>query len=326
MKTFKLKQKYPSLPSDWEVGMEVGQGDRGIYGDYSPIHGKYSNRYINMADVEANPEFWEELIEKDYDVLSYSVYNTELVTKRENGNYLGEKYELTYTNKGATWEEVLGFWDESIHKIHSVKYLPTGEVFTIGDKVTFYNRSTISTIKKFGLTYRRGCIVYRDNSECCWLLKNICKVKSILFQSFDGKDIYVGDVFYYIGDADNICETSCLFKGDEDFSKFKTFAKRENAEEYIKTYKNYKTADGQQIVEGQTFYVYDDKNFKYIKTSFGNFTADKWAGKRFKTKKEVEELIRLNKKRFSLADIDAVVKGKGCTTETLLNLIEYLEI
>jgi hypothetical protein len=324
MKTFKLKQKYPSLASDWEVGMEVGQGDRGIYGDYSPIHGKYSNRYINMAEVEANPEFWEELIEKDYDVLSYSVYNTELVTKRENGNYLGEKYELTYTNKGATWEEVLAFWDENKHKIHSVKYLPTGEIFELKNKVQFGNEDTIcGFISKFEIINNKIIVYYGNHTS---KLGAVRLVKLPIFQSFDGKDIYVGDVFYYIGDADNICETSCLLKGDEDFSKFKTFAKRENAEEYIKTYKNYKTADGQQIVEGQTFYVYEDKNFKCIKTSFGNFTADKWAGKRFKTKKEVEELIRLNKKRFSLADIDAVVKGKGCTTETLLNLIEYLEI
>jgi hypothetical protein len=284
---------------------------------------KYEGYYIPSELVENSCDY-EEVVYKDYEVLSYSYYDVGLVTKRENGNYLGEKYELTYTNKGATWEEVLGFWDESIHKIHSVKYLPTGEVFELKNKVQFGNEDTIcGFISKFEVINNKIIVYYGNHTS---KLGAVRLVKLPIFQSFDGKDIYVGDVFYYIGDADNICETSCLFKGDEDFSKFKTFAKRENAEEYINTYKNYKTADGQQIVEGQTFYIYDDKFFKCVEAIFGHFLNEKWAGKRFKTKKEVEELIRLNKKRFSLADIDAVVKGKGCTTETLLNLIEYLEI
>ncbi len=81
------------------------------------------------------------------------------------------------------------------------------------------------------------------------------------------------------------------------------FAKKENAETYIKTYKNYKTADGEQIIEGQTFYVYEDKNFKCVESRFGNFLNGKWAEKRFKTEEEVKELILMNKPCLSLNDL-----------------------
>jgi len=189
MKQYKLKQKYPSLPSDWEVGMEVGQGDRGSCGDYSPIHGKYSNRYINACEVHNNSEFWEEVVEK---------------------------------------------------------------------------------------------------------------IKDPIFQSFDGESIYSGQPYYAV--TKDFQLAYCSFYSEHDLD-MKLFAKKDNAEEYIKTYKNYKTTDGERIVEGHTFYVYEDKFFKCIKTSFGNFTSDKWAEKRFKTEEEVKELILMNKPCLSINDI-----------------------
>src|SRR5690606_28549119 len=68
---YRLKKWYPSLPKDWEVGMEVGQDDR-FKSYYSPCNGKYKEFFVNFEQVEQNEEFWEEVVEKDYEILSLS--------------------------------------------------------------------------------------------------------------------------------------------------------------------------------------------------------------------------------------------------------------
>lgn len=77
MNTYKLKKVYPGLPKDWEIGIEVGLGCR-TYG-YSPCNGKYTNWYINNDIIENNPEFWEKVVEKDYEVLSYNIIKFEII-------------------------------------------------------------------------------------------------------------------------------------------------------------------------------------------------------------------------------------------------------
>jgi hypothetical protein len=69
MREFKLIKKYPSLPSDWEVGMVVGIRDRNI--DYSPCNSKYFDFRISNREVEKFPEFWEEVVEQS----SNKIYN-----------------------------------------------------------------------------------------------------------------------------------------------------------------------------------------------------------------------------------------------------------
>lgn len=61
-KRYRLLKFYPSLPYDWAVGMELGQGDRGIYGSYSPCNGKYTNRYIERSEVEGYKTYYEEVL------------------------------------------------------------------------------------------------------------------------------------------------------------------------------------------------------------------------------------------------------------------------
>lgn len=71
---------------------------------------------ISSLDVEhhnkKNLEFWEEVIEKDYEILSY-------ISKLKNAIISSEDDWINH-----------GDWD-----IHSVKRLSDGEVFTVGDKL-----------------------------------------------------------------------------------------------------------------------------------------------------------------------------------------------
>lgn len=65
---YRLKKWYPSLPKDWEEGMEVGQGDRRD-GTYSPCNSKYEKGgliLLTKGQVENNPRFWEKIVPKEF--------------------------------------------------------------------------------------------------------------------------------------------------------------------------------------------------------------------------------------------------------------------
>lgn len=109
----------------------------------------------------------------------------------------------------------------------------------------------------------------------------------------------INNNFAYMLTLGRIHVTGCLL----DKNTYKVFSTQEAAEEYIRTFKNYKTVDGKQIEEGDVFYCYDNKRFKCIETKFGQFKASKWDGKRYRTKEEVEELILFNKPCLSLNDL-----------------------
>lgn len=179
---------------------------------------------------EPSEKFWED-ITTDYEILSvittYSSYKPERVLTIEE-----------YFKRCPKATQI----PNDLVDIQSVKYLPTGEVFTIGDKARTIGKYP-HKIKSIKIMQKQIDRTNYDGVNRIWLnwendaggnwLESTEKVKEAIFTTEDGVDIFENDVFYYIGDAGNICETSCLFKGDGDFSRFKVFAKKENAEEYI---------------------------------------------------------------------------------------------
>ena len=62
MKTYRLIKWYPSLPKDWKVGMEIGQGDD-VPRYYSPCSAVFKNYYAHKDEIENNPDFWQEVDE-----------------------------------------------------------------------------------------------------------------------------------------------------------------------------------------------------------------------------------------------------------------------
>lgn len=91
MKEYILKQKYPSLPNDWEVGMKIGLGDRN-YG-YSPCSGNYTDcRKLDNNEVENSEEYWEEIIEK------------EVLLTTEDGVEIFEESQLIWDTSDINWD------------------------------------------------------------------------------------------------------------------------------------------------------------------------------------------------------------------------------
>ena len=116
MKKFKLIREYPGSP---KLGTELTPK--------TDMHVTNTNNYywegswFNPSDF---PEFWEEVVAPDYEVTQV-LYATEIRTL-SNGEYrlfndgIGFDLEYMLSNNG---------------KIHSVKRLSDGEVFTVGDRI-----------------------------------------------------------------------------------------------------------------------------------------------------------------------------------------------
>lgn len=113
---YKLKKKYPTLPVDWEVGILV-EIDKTFY---SLVDKKYRQHYLYIYDVENNPEYWEKVVEKDYEILSILLRKSTKHEKRIVDNNDSEDYIISLINCDG-------------NSIHSVKRLSDGEVFTVGD-------------------------------------------------------------------------------------------------------------------------------------------------------------------------------------------------
>ena len=97
MSTYTLKQWYPTLPKDWKVGMVIGQGDRGSYGNYSPVDGSFTNHYIAAEIIEKSPDFWTKVEEVKVGVTIKS--HTLIVTTKDGVATYSTTYKEQFQNE-----------------------------------------------------------------------------------------------------------------------------------------------------------------------------------------------------------------------------------
>lgn len=183
MKKYKLIKKYPGSP---ELGTEAT----------IETHGGF---------ILNQPEFWEKVVEKDYEILSLI---------EDKFIYLCDKYSKDYIHQLFNTIGV---------NIHSVKRLSDGEIFTIGDYVEI--------IKSTNPCCEKGTI--EDFNFWLYNINNLKKVKQKLFTTEDGVDIYEDDYSYGVHnskfDIVKIKHTSTVYVGDN----FIEFSTKEKAEEYV---------------------------------------------------------------------------------------------
>jgi len=70
MKKYKLIKWYPSLPSNVKEGDTFTKEKNG-----NTYYGKSLNTFVYNREVENNPGFWQEIVEKDYEILSLITNN-----------------------------------------------------------------------------------------------------------------------------------------------------------------------------------------------------------------------------------------------------------
>lgn len=220
MSKYRLIKKYPGSP---ELGTIITQ----------------TNGY-GMTYIEAHkyPEFWEEVVEKDYEILSFKSKC--------------EQYRILDTNTGLYkyfkpgHHELLSkkyLIQEGSYQIHSVKRLIDGEVFTIGDKVrdSLTDRMTdnkVKTISHFSSVATPGggsCLIVQFESGITSVLSNISKVEKPLFTTEDGVDVYVGDRIstVLLSDMEIFTADGLVGRDTKPAEGFKYFSTKEKAEEHI---------------------------------------------------------------------------------------------
>lgn len=202
MKKYKLIKEYPG---SLELGAIVKQSHRGIY--------YFGVERLLEKEVEDFPEFWEEVIEKTYEVLVWHQKETGAFIDKRNDTIL---YKEEYMNNGE--------W----YNIHSVKRLSDGEIFTVGDKVQcfsgFGHPCPPFTIKHL----RIECNTVLTNGNRS--INELSKCRQFLFKTKDSIDIYYGDECWGIRHDFSIYQINT--KNDLTHIHTLSFSTKEAAQEY----------------------------------------------------------------------------------------------
>lgn len=224
---YKLIKEYPGSPKLNTIF------DYWTDGISEQVYNKNSNpSFISLKIAKDYSEFWEKIVEKDYEILSFN-------NKKEKILIKGKDY------LAGIAEQIL--LDSKINEIHSVKRLSDGEVFTINDKIEVENKGIIVKFEIDDLS-NSGMTVYSDknittiyNNSC---LSHIQKYNNALFTTEDGVNIKVGDTYWVLNTKFNdwIFEEKAARDNINYFYKDKSYAEKtriyyfstkEAAEEYV---------------------------------------------------------------------------------------------
>lgn len=298
MKKYKLIKEYPG--SDHEGIIVSLKTPNGLYEGYQY---NYSTKH-----VENNPEYWEEVVEKDYEVLiAKTVPYTILSVKRLSdgevftvGDTLEgicgrsqkiEKFYLNKENEMCVYTDItcrfsLGYLKtkqpeyeiisyvakdnpkmitikkrggelhDSYWKIHSVKRLSDGEVFTVGDLIKTPYTDCIGII---GFDIKYSTEYFIEVSTGFTRLLNLEKAKQPIFLTHDGKNIYPENKVWYVNKENLYHDYIIAFPEVKFNSEIRAyFLTREEAEDYIVENKVlFITEDGVGIKKGGTYYFVD---------------------------------------------------------------------
>jgi len=174
--------------------------------------------FPDWAIEESND--WEEVVEKEYEILSVIDTKNRVWSKSEESESVFEKSPLCVVldSFGENW------------RIHSVKRLSDDEVFTIGDL------TTKGVIHGFEITPSHLSVSVGDQKT---LLRTFDKVKQPLFVTEDGVDIYKNQKYYglyteswLIEEHENGIDYDIKPEEIFDFS-YLTFSTKEKVEEYV---------------------------------------------------------------------------------------------
>ena len=245
MKKFKLIKEYPGSPNLGTICEERNNKSSFCY----YFEGE-KNIGITKDQVENQPEYWEEVIEKDYEIISYVAKDnpTNITTKRR-GAHLHEEY-----------------WT-----IHKVKRLSDGEVFTVGDLITGYSYEDARSIQTIKICSYTG-IIKLEQDKGFTELHSATKAKNPIFLTHDGKDIFAEDKVWYVNKENFYYDYILPSPGIKFCSDINAyFLTREDAEDYIRKNKVlFITADGVEVRKGDMIHGIYKSTFTISNTVVGN--------------------------------------------------------
>ncbi len=230
MKKYKLIKEYPGSPS-----LNTTIQHNGIV--YINSQPEKELVWLNPFCVERYPDYWQEIIEpakaeKDYEILSFKKKDGYLYEKTFDNHYQIRTNDASIDHFRSYSKEQL-LW---LINIHSVKRLSDGEIFTIGDKVS-YNKHTFS-ITKFDIIDNNvsNKIAVTVDNHLQYELNSIQYTKQLLFKTEEGVDIYEGDRYWFMKPNESwymteVKEASIMKMGN--YSDIKRFSTIEAGHNYI---------------------------------------------------------------------------------------------
>jgi hypothetical protein len=255
--------------------------------------------FVNDFACKDYPEFWEKVVEKEYEIVSVLVRTSERHIERTVDNHDSGGYILSLINCDG-------------NSIHSIKRLSDNVVFTVGDLILRNNTSIRLETIELGSLWMSGVVINKNTKfsggEC---LKTLKKAKTPLFKTEDGVYLYKGDKFYFT-DGKSFSEGRAMSSDIK--SKLKNFSTEEKAKDYIKSKKVlFKSFDGVDLYAGDKYCQITDR-FQVVECVA--FDENNFDGSLiiFSTKEKAEEYILMNKPFLSLNDF---INYQGKTVEQI---------
>ena len=180
-KRYKLIKKYPS------VLINVGEDVISKCGIYFPSNG---GNGIGKSEVENYPEFWEEIVEKEWEVIDFIMapHLPDFVDKNRFVPFFGAK---------------------------SIKRLHDNTIFSIGDKIKMIgheNDKSPESITKIELNKEGVPCLFTNtfHNNGINIMKAIKRNRVLVTE--EGIDIYIGDTYWFV-DEYIIYKQICLANG-----------------------------------------------------------------------------------------------------------------
>lgn len=293
MKKYKLIKEYPTSP---KLGFEVTHISDGVY-SYKGMT-PYNPLYFNMENY---PEYWEEVIEKDYEIVAMT--NSEGTIMYFKDGWCTKRNDTVCIHRTPSLGYILRNGINT--NIHSVKRLSDGEVFTIGDLITGYSYEDARSIQTIKICRYIG-IIKLEQEKGFTELHSATKVKQPLFLTHDGKDIFEGDTIWWVRkDSTSIIGRLIVPPGEKFNSDINAyFLTKAAAEDYIERNKVlFTTEDGVGIKKGDMIHgVYrKTKTISNTVVGFNNGVCDPFEAV-FSTRAAAENYLIQKSHSLSIED------------------------
>ena len=238
MKKYKLIKEYsgsPDLGATIVETMIIGNRPKFKTFTISGHDKNYDGEKFRVDNPEISPEYWEEVVEKDYEILSFKENNKPFDRLWKADSQLKNCYCLQDGKTPFHNSETLIALGLDIY---SVRRLSDSKVFTVGDRVCNPDFSSW-VINNFNSSYGKMSVYKFDGGQCP-SFERLQHYKEPLFTTEDGVDIFKGDDLFLLGTNTWLCtsispvrDLKCHpFKGVTG-NEFKYFSTKEKAEEYI---------------------------------------------------------------------------------------------
>jgi len=206
---------------------------------------KLNKSTIGLIPIQyiENSSDWEEIKEKQWEIMSFIVTeNINLIPKGTIATRCLKDSNIFKNKKVFLVSEQSKYLEHPYWKIHSVKRLSDSKLFTLGDRIK--GDLGVSEITKFELddASDSGMIVYAKDyifgtKSCSYTTACLSYIKldESLFKTEDGKDIYEGDVYYFLVDNVDfeIVENKARKNSHYENDGTERFSTKKAAENYI---------------------------------------------------------------------------------------------